>query len=162
MAERARAFGMRILAVDPNIPENVARQRGATLVDSDKALAEADYVSNHMKQTEENRGYFNYQTFCKMKKKPVFLNMARGEAVTEQDLVRALDEGILRGAALDLLHDEDPDLRNNSLLHRENVLITPHMAFYSVQSMKALQTIACDNLIYCLTGQYDKVNALLN
>lgn len=161
VAERARAFGMQILAVDPRLPENVAAKFGAVLVDPQEAFAQADYITNHMRQTEENSGYFNYEAFRKMKKKPVFLNMARGEAVVEADLVRALDEELLRGAALDLLCDENPDLDSHPLLGRENVILTPHMAFYSVQSMRNLQTISCDNLIGCLTGRYEKVDTLL-
>ena len=88
--------------------------------------------------------------------------MGRGEAVDEAALVNALDKGLIRGAGLDVLESENPDLEKNPLRNRENVILTPHAAFYSQDSMRALQVISCMNLIYFLKGEYEAVQWLVN
>lgn len=97
-----------------------------------------------------------------MERHPYFLNMARGASVVEADLISALDEGQLRGAALDVLADEHPHLAGHPLLGRENVLVTPHAAFYSQTSLRKLQEISCKNIVHYLTGQPEAVFKFVN
>ena len=115
-----------------------------------------------MSQNSENKDYFNINRFRKMKKIPIFINVARGGSVTENDLVEALDEGIIRAAGLDVLKEENPNLENSSLINRENVIITPHAAFYSETSMKNLQKISCENIIYYFNNEIDKISKIVN
>ncbi len=72
-------------------------------------------------------------------------------------MITALDKGFIRGAGLDVLEAENPVLKDNPLLHRENVILTPHAAFCSETSMKDLQRISCENMVYFLNGEYEKV-----
>lgn len=162
VAKRAKAFDMNIIAVDPYLPKVIAEQLGVKLVSKDEALKHADIISNHMNQTDENKSYFSIEEFRKMENKPYFINVARGEAVDEEALDLAIKNRWIKGAALDVLKEEDPDLGNNPLLKYENVNITPHAAFYSQTSIKELQRISCENIIYCMTKQYSKVFGIVN
>lgn len=162
VARRAQAFGMRILAVDPYVSPVCAEEAGVTLTDKVTALREADFISNHMAQTKENHWYFDEKAFCQMERHPVFINVSRGEAVEESALVTALKEGRVRGAGLDVLTSEAPDLKNNPINHRENVILTPHAAFYSKTSIQKLQSISVMNLVHCLKGEKEKAFCCVN
>ncbi|MGM9613114.1 MAG: NAD(P)-dependent oxidoreductase [Butyricicoccus sp.] len=162
VARRAQGFGMHVLAVDPYADAAQAAALDVRLVDAENLLAQADVISNHMNLTAENAGYFNYACFCKMAKRPIFLNVARGGSVVEADLVRALDEGRIRAAGLDVLEAEKPDLAHCALTGRENVILTPHAAFYSARSIEALQRMSCKNLTDCLTGHIGDAFRVVN
>jgi len=97
-----------------------------------------------------------------MKRAPIFLNLSRGFAVNERDLADALDSGLVRAAGLDVLKDETPRLNGHILANRENVIITPHAAFYSTQALRDMQRISCENIIYFITCKKDKVFKLVN
>ena len=92
-----------------------------------------------------------------MKESPLFVNVGRGGSVCEQDLIEALDRGLLRGAGIDVLDNDNPNLKDNKLVGRSDVILTPHSAFYSRESLRKLQTISARNLAYILTGNIDKV-----
>lgn len=162
VAHRAQGFGMRVLAVDPRADRAQAEALGVTLTDADTLLREADAVSCHMNLTSENEGFFDYACFERMAKRPIFLNVARGGCVVEADLVRALDEGLVRAAGLDVLEAEKPDLAHCALRGRENVILTPHAAFYSARSIDALQRMSCKNLTLCLTGRTREAFRVVN
>lgn len=162
VAVRARAFGIRILAVDPYLPPAVAAEQGAELTDAATACREADFISNHMMATVENRHYFGDRFFRALERKPIFLNAARAETVDEAALVRALDEGLVGAAGLDVLENMGLDLPTNPLLGRENVIVTPHAAFYTTESLKALQEISCHNLALCIQGRREEAFRCVN
>lgn len=161
VAARAQGFGMKVLAVDTYVVPADAPE-GVTMTDAETLLAESDIVSNHMTLTDANRGYFDYGVFQKMKRRPVFINVGRGKSLVEADLVRALDEGLICAAGLDVLDEEKPDLNQCVLTNRENVLITPHAAFYSARSIQALQELSCQNIIDCLTGHRERAFRIVN
>lgn len=151
VVKRAKVFGMRIIAYSPHCMREDAANLGVRLVDKDTLLAESDIISNHMAQSAENHHFFDYKAFCKMKRNVIFVNVGRGAAVKEDDLIRALDEGKILAAGLDVLKEENPELSRSELINRENVIITPHAAFYSQESLRDLQTISCMNLVESLT-----------
>ncbi len=155
-AEICKGFGMNILAYDPYIPESVVTNEGAQLVSIDELFTRSDVITIHMNLTSENEGFFDYGKFSKMTKKPFILNMARGAMINEMDLARALDEGLVRGAGLDLFPSENPDLTKCPLIGRENVLITPHTAYYSEKSQYLMVEYAAENAYYIASGQIDK------
>ncbi|WP_242364086.1 hydroxyacid dehydrogenase [Limosilactobacillus antri] len=163
VATRAAALGMRVLAVDPFISQEdyakVADQ--VKLVSAAELFQQADIISNHMNLNESNDHFFTAERFRQMVKQPYFINMARGAEVDETALVAALDSGQISGAALDVLATEFPDLVTNPLVGRENVLVTPHTAFYSSDSLTALQRISCQNIVEYLTGHPEKVFKLV-
>lgn len=162
VAKRAKSFGMDILAYDPYIPDHVIRQMGAEPVTMDGLLEQSDVITNHMNLTAENQGMFDLETFKKMKKSPILLNVARGGAVNEEDLVYALDHGMVSGAGLDVLSSETPDMDTCPLVGRENVIITPHSAFYSTTTEYLLYKIPAENVLRCLEGNYKEANRVVN
>ena len=85
----------------------------------------------------------------------MFINVGRGISVDENALCEALDAGFVSGAGIDVLENENPDLKNCKLLHRGNVILTPHSAFYSERSMNELRTQACMNLVNHMRGETD-------
>ena len=97
-----------------------------------------------------------------MKKHPILINVARGGMIDEDDLVDALDNGLLRGAGLDVLSSELPDLTKSKLIHRENVIITPHSAFFSDDSIETCERISAQNITYFLNGEKEKVFKIVN
>ena len=126
VAQKAAAFGMKILAYDPYLdPAKVPE--GVRLVHLDELLATADAVTLHCVATPQTKGMFNAETFAKMKKGSLFINSARGELVVEDDLIAALKSGHLGGAAIDVTVKE-PIASDCPLLDAPNLLITPHIA----------------------------------
>ena len=111
----------------------------------------SDYVSIHTPLLPETRGLFNTEAFGQMKPTAYLINTARGPIVDEAALAKALDEGRLAGAALDVMPQEPPV--GSPLLGRENVIITPHTSFYSEESLIELQTKAAEEVVRVLSGQ---------
>ncbi|MGN0370082.1 MAG: NAD(P)-dependent oxidoreductase [Butyrivibrio sp.] len=157
VAQIAKAYGMKVVVVDPYVASDAAADMGVEILTADKALECADIISNHMNLTKENYHYFDTKAFGKMKKAPIFINVARGGSVDEQALAEALDCGLVRAAGLDVLEAEEPDLKSSRLLGRKNVMLTPHSAFYSEESIEKLQKISGANMGYFLAGKMDQI-----
>ncbi len=148
---KAKAFGLDVLIFDPYVPDEVVKQHGVTSVDFDTLLAESDYISVHAPLTPETENLFNTEAFAKMKNSALIVNTARGPLVSEPDLVAALDAGEIGGAGLDVVPTE-PLPSDSKLLGRDNVIITPHTGFYSVEALDDLQTKAARDVGLILKG----------
>ena len=116
----------------------------------------------HMNLTQDNYHMFNKEAFRKMKKRPIIVNEGRGALICDDDLVWALDNDLIRGAALDMVESENPDLSECKLLGRENVLLTPHSGYYSETSDYLVAKYSMDNALYYYNGEYDKVKVMRN
>lgn len=162
VAKKAQGLGMRVIAYDPHVDKSAGKELHVELLSKEDVLSQADVISNHMNLNSSNVKFFSKDEFSAMKKHPIFLNMGRGLCVDEDALAEALDKGYVRAAGLDILSDETPDLKHHPLTHRENVIITPHAAFYSKASINELQRISCDNIAYYLKGEKNKVFKLVN
>lgn len=162
LAVRAQVFGIQVVAYDPYLPPAVAEQIGVQLVTPEYIAENCSIISNHMIQTAEVTDFFNADYFNSLKKHPIFINVARGGCVDEEALLAALDNGTISAAGLDVFKDENPDLRENPFMGRDNVLVTPHAAFYTAESVARAQRISVENIIYYLKGEYDKVNRIVN
>lgn len=162
VARKAMAFDMPVIAYDPYLPPEVAEQLGVRLVSLATLLAESDVISIHMNLTDENYHMFNKEAFSKMKKKPVIVNEGRGALICDEDLIWALDQGLIRGAALDMLESENPDLSNCKLLGHDNVLLTPHSGYYSETSDFLVAKYSMDNALNYFNGAYDQVKVIRN
>lgn len=162
VARKAQGFDMQVIAYDPFLPPTVAEALGVKLVDFDTLLAESDVISIHMNLTDENYHLFDREAFSKMKKRPILVNEGRGALICDEDLIWALDNDLLRGAALDMLESENPDLSECRLLGRENVLLTPHSGYYSETSDYLVAKYSMDNALYYYNGEYDKVRVMRN
>lgn len=161
VARRALGFGLRVMPFDPFLDESSMGETGVQRVSFDVLLAESDIVSLHCPLVPENVGLFNATTFAALRRRPLLINAARGGLIVESDLIDALDSGRVAGAALDVLADDSPDLANHPLHGRVDVLLTPHVAFYSDASLADLRRVSADNIRYFLEGRLDKLNRLI-
>lgn len=127
VAQRAKAFNMKVLAFDPFISEDKAREVGIELVDFETILRKSDYITLHLPTTVDTKNLLNKEAFMKMKKGVRIINCARGGIIDEKDLIWALEEGIVSEAALDAFGEEPVDF-SNPLLSMENVICTPRIA----------------------------------
>jgi len=152
LAERVKPIGMKIIAFDPYVPEEKMREIGIEPVSLDKLLKESDVISIHTPLTKETRHMIRYEKFKLMKRDAVLVNTSRGGVVKTDDLVRALEEGLIAFAALDVLEDEPPPA-DHLLLKFENVVLTPHAAFYSEGSLKEVKRTAAEEIVRVLTGR---------
>lgn len=162
VAKKAHGLDMEVIAYDPFLPKEVADACGVELVDIDTLLERADVISVNMNLTDDNYHFLDKEKFKKCKKKPLIVNEGRGAMISEADLAWALDEGLVRAAALDMLESEFPDLNDCPLIGRENVLITPHSGFYSDTSMELLLRLSTENALHYYYGEYDKVHSMRN
>ncbi|MBA4384211.1 MAG: hypothetical protein C0410_05710 [Anaerolinea sp.] len=126
LARRLAGFDCKILAFDPFADQQFAKDHQITLAEMDQVIAASDFVSLHLPLLPETRGIVNEAFLNKMKKGSYLVNTSRGEAVNEDALLKALQSGHLKGAALDAFTIEPPD-PNNPLLALTNVIATPHL-----------------------------------
>jgi D-3-phosphoglycerate dehydrogenase len=126
VAKRALSFGMKILAYDPFLSADVAESIGVEIAELKKVLQESDYITVHTPLTDETRHMISDKEFALMKKGVRIINCARGGIIDEPALVKALKEGKVAGAAMDVFESE-PLLADNELLKLDNVIITPHL-----------------------------------
>jgi len=126
VAPRARAFGMRVVAHDPFIAQEVAEGMGVELLSLDELCAVADFLTLHLPSTAETRHLFNDERFARVKPGLRIVNTARGDLIDEAALRRAIDKGIVAGAALDVFETEPPG--DWTLAQLPQVVATPHIA----------------------------------
>jgi D-3-phosphoglycerate dehydrogenase len=161
VCRRALGFGLSVLAFDPLMDAAPPGRPTARAASFEELLAEADIISLHCNLNDTNRGLLNRAAFARMRRKPLLLNVARGGLIVEADLVEALDQGLVAGAALDVLAEDSPDLRQHPLAGRRDVLLTPHVAFYSESSLADLRRISAQNVRSFLEGRPDEVSRLV-
>lgn len=118
VCRRAFGFGLRVLACDPLVDASTAMRHGAHAAGFEELVAEADIISLHCNLNATNRGLLNRTAFARMRRKPFVLNVARGGLIVEADLVEALEQGLVAGAALDVLTQDSPDLLHHPLAGR--------------------------------------------
>jgi D-3-phosphoglycerate dehydrogenase len=152
LTPKAKAFGLRVVAHDPYVSQPVLDAAGVERMSFDRLLEISDFVSIHAPLLSATRGLFNAEVFRKMKKGARLINTARGPLVDEDALVAALDSGQLAGAALDVVAVE-PLPKDSKLIGRDNVILTPHTAFYSVEALNELQTKCAADVARVLSGE---------
>jgi D-3-phosphoglycerate dehydrogenase len=162
VCRRALGFGLRVLVCDPLADASMASRHGVRATGLEELLAEADIISLHCNLNASNRGLLDSAAFALMRRKPFLLNVARGGLIVESDLVDALDRGLVAGAALDVLTEDSPDLARHPLAGRKDVLLTPHVAFYSESSLADLRRISAQNVRSFLEGRPDQVFRLVS
>jgi D-3-phosphoglycerate dehydrogenase len=157
IAARALALGLQVIASDPYVTAEAAAEAGARLVAFDELIAQSDYVVIQAPLTAETRGLFDRRTFSLMKRGAVLVNTARGPIVDGEALADALRSGQLAGAALDDLPEEPAKRRSwrpdSPLLTLPNCLVTPHVAYYSQESLDYARTFAAQEVVRVLRGE---------
>jgi D-3-phosphoglycerate dehydrogenase len=158
VAERARAFGMTIIAhddfIDPESP--FVADLGARLTSLDDLLTQSDFVSVHVPLTPETRNCFSSDAFQKMKSSAWFINASRGEVVDEAALLHALNGKQIVGAALDVRSQEPPS--DNALAKLDNVILTPHIGAFTHEAQERVVAAVCSDVTAVLAGN-SAVNA---
>jgi phosphoglycerate dehydrogenase-like enzyme len=143
VATRAAAFEMKVIAYDPVPDTAFCAANGITLVSFDQLLAQSDFFSLHLPLMPNTKHIINRETLARMKPGAVLVNTSRGGLVCETDLVVALKEGKLAGAALDVF-EEEPTPANNPLRFLPNVVLTPHAAGIDVKSLEDMARSAAE------------------
>lgn len=156
VARRAQGFGLQVVA-HTGVPETVLQAEGVRRCTLDQLLAQADIISCHIPLTPETADTFTLPVFERMARRPLFINTSRGRVVDEHDLALALERGLISGAALDVLRSEPPE-PGHPLLAFDNVLVTPHVGFYSAESLEALRIRSARNIRSFLEGDLEAVD----
>ena len=158
IAVRAKAFGVNIIAYDPFLSVSAAAEHGAELVSKADLLERADYILMQAPMTSETKHFLSDAEFSAMKPGAILVNTGRGPTVDNKALYRALTEGHIAAAGLDD-PEEEPAKRaewspsDNPIFTLPNVLITPHAAYYSEESIRSAREIASTQVAKVLTGQ---------
>lgn len=155
VASRLQAFKATVITYDPYVSAEVTKKQGVEKAELDEFLERSDYISCHLPLTPDTEYFFNKDTFARCKDGVVFVNTSRGGVVNEDDLADALDAGKVAFAGLDVLADEHPDLATHRLCHRDNVILTPHAAFYSASARKNGRIEAAKSIMDYMEGRYD-------
>jgi D-3-phosphoglycerate dehydrogenase len=152
LAPKARAFGMRVIVFDPYVDDELVAAQHCEKVEFETFLRESDYITIHAPLNEETGGLINETTLRLMKPTAFVVNTARGAIIDQDALVRALQNNWIAGAALDVFVPEriPPE---HPLLHLPNVITTPHVAFYSEESVLDLEIQAAENVVAVLSGR---------
>ena len=153
VAQKALAFGFRVLAYDPYMTAEQCALRGTRKVeDMDAVLRESDFVTLHSPLNEQTRGLIGARELDMMKSEAFLINCARGPLIDEAALYDALTDGGIAGAGLDVLEDNHPP-SDHPLLGLDNIIITPHVAFFSQEATLELEQRAAREVAYVLTGR---------
>jgi len=152
VAPKAQAFGLKVVTYDPYVTPEVLKAANVESVSFDRLCEISDFISVHAPLLPATRGLMNAAAFARMKKGAFLVNTARGPLVDESALVAALDSGHLGGAALDVVTVE-PLAKDSPLLGRDNIILTPHTAFYSVEALEELQTKCASDVAQVLLGE---------
>lgn len=155
VARRVQAFGARVIAYDPYVDGEAMASVQVEKVDFNELLARSDYLSCHVPALPSTIGLFNKEAFAKCKDGVCFFNTSRGAIPVEEDLIEALRSGKVAFAGLDVLASENVDPRTHPLCHMDNVLVTPHAAFYSASSRRNSRIEAANGILHFLRGEYD-------
>jgi D-3-phosphoglycerate dehydrogenase / 2-oxoglutarate reductase len=149
---KAQALGLRVVIADPRLPEGRLPELGAECATLDDMLSQADFVTIHAPLTPETAGMLNASRLRLMKSTAFLINTARGGIIDQEALLQALRQGWIAGAALDVFTPEriPPD---HPLLALPNVIATPHVAFYSEESVLDLELLAAQNVADVLAGR---------
>jgi len=155
VAKMAKAFDMEVIAYSPHAPREEAEKLGVKLVSLEELLSKADVVSLHTSLTPEKYHMIGEKEFKLMKKTAIIVNTARGELIDEDALVKALKNGDIAGAALDVLEKEPPP-PDSELLKLENVIITPHTAAHTWEAVRKMGDMVTEDIIAVLSGKKPK------
>ena len=151
VAEKARAFGLLVSAYDPMVSEENMNACFVEKAAFETIVRESDIISLHCPLNDQTRNLFNMDVFKQMKSTAYLINTARGPVVNEEDLICALEKGMIAGAGLDVLMENEVD-PENPLLKMKQVIITPHAAWYSEEAILRRRTQTIESVISVLKG----------
>jgi D-3-phosphoglycerate dehydrogenase len=151
VAQRARGFGMRVIAYDPYVSSERYRELGVEKAStSDDVYASADFITLHLPKTPDTEGWLDAEALAKCKDGVRVLNVARGPLVVDEDLKAALDSGKVGGAALDVFRSEP--VTEHPLFGYPNVIVTPHLGASTAEATDRAGYQAAEQVVAALTG----------
>ncbi len=143
--QRCRSFGMNILGYDPYLGQEMFNPEEVKIVELDDLTRNSDYISLHVPLTDNTRDLFDYHRLSMMKRGARIINVARGGIVNENDLAKALDEGLIDGAAIDVFSDE-PINKNHPLVSARNIVLTPHLGASTQEAKEGVSRSICEQV----------------
>jgi len=152
VVRKAQAFGFIVLAYDPYISSSVMTENNVEKMELEELLRESDVISLHLPLNKNTKYIISKKELKLMKKTAFLINTSRGSLINQEDLYNALNEKWIAGAGLDVL-EEIPTNSDDKLLKLDNLVITPHIAFYSEDSLRDLQRIAAVGVAQVLKGE---------
>ncbi|MGM8366756.1 C-terminal binding protein [Virgibacillus sp. W0181] len=147
------SIGFEVLVYDPYVSGEVIEKAKAKSASLEEIFEYSDFVSVHMPLTKNTEGIINKNLFNISKETLVIINTSRGPIINESDLIDALESNKIGGAALDVT-DAEPIKSDNPLLNMENVILTPHVAWYSEESQEEMRTKCARNVLQVLRGEH--------
>ncbi len=153
VAERLRGFGMTILGYDPIVPAGIAEGSGIKLVEFEELISESDIITLHTPLNDATRGILNDETLARCRKGVVIVNCARGGIVDEAALLRALEAGIVGGAAVDVYSSEPPPPELAALIGHDRVVATPHIAASTHEAQEKVARQVTEQVIHALRNE---------
>ena len=154
-ARKAQCFALKILGYDPYLDKSLAKEHGITLVSLPELLKESDFISVHALLNKETWHLMGEKEFKQMKPTAYFINVSRGPVIDEAALIKALQEKWIAGAGLDVF-DKEPVDTDNPLLKMDNVVVSPHTAYYSDASAKQVRIRVGQEVASVLSGRWPK------
>lgn len=151
VARRAAAFQMRVISFDPYIDAEQQERQGAQASPLDALLAQADFVTLHLPLTDETSGFLDQAALKKMKPEARVICTARGGLIDENELLKALRNKQIAGAALDVFADEPP--RNDELINHPDIITTPHIAAQTVEAQHRVAVDIAEEVLAALQGK---------
>lgn len=152
LAIKAQSLGLKVIAYDPYFSEKAALEIGIRLATLSEVCREADFLSVHAPLTNETKGLLGSEQFQLMNKEAYVINTSRGQVIDEDALIDALQTGQIAGAGLDVLENE-PISKDHPLLQMDNVILHPHVAWYSEESQIELKRKTAENVANVLNGR---------
>lgn len=152
VAKKFKVFGVNIIAHDKYVPDEVFIEEEVESVTLNELLNRSHILSLHVPLTDETKEIINYKRMLQMPKGSFIINTSRGGIINEIDLIRIIKEGHIAGAGLDVLTEEPPE-KNLELFHLDEVFVTPHSSYVSVESERELRTRTSLNVIRAINGE---------
>lgn len=152
LAEKAKPFGFDLLVYDPFVKEDIVKKAGGKLLTLNEILREADVISVHVPLMKSTEHMISTKELSLMKKTAIIINTSRGPIIDETALIEALQKKQIAGAGLDVL-EQEPAAKDNPLLDMDNVIITPHIAWYSEEAEAELKQKAAMGVAEVLQGR---------
>lgn len=146
VAKRFYPFGVTLMAHDKYVSKEIFKSYHVTPVSFDELLTNSHLLSLHVPLTSETKNILNRENLAKLPVNALIVNTCRGEVIDEEALIESIDKGHILGAALDVLREEPPS-KNYLLLNRDEIIITPHVAYYSKQAEEEMQKETAKNVL---------------
>ncbi|AOV07447.1 C-terminal binding protein [Sporosarcina ureilytica] len=152
VAKKFKVFGVNVIAHDKYVPEEVFTKLGVESVTLEELLERSNILSLHVPLTKETEGLINYERLKQLQKGSIIINTCRGAIINEDDLTLVIKEGHIAGAGLDVLVEEPPN-KDLELLHLDEVYVTPHSSYVSIESEYELRSRTALNVIRAMDGE---------